>query len=196
MNIKEERAFLQEKIDAIIDTYHGSSFSDLQTIISLRRDLAVYQYRLAAHMRHTYKAKAYSYARRKYWHAKAIHDALMQDIAENKKKPRAINQLEHYAEALEQTHTNRQMEAEDEAQWEGVRAQLSAAKEVLSAMNQEISNEKWEKQTTHYQNKQHGQPDSAIGGEYFNTVGVGPEFGPDNDHLDDDGADPGWEYRD
>lgn len=132
------------EIDAIVDTY-GSQKYGLTTLLELRRSLAVFMYRLTAHVRKVHGNSGVTYARRKYAIAKEVVAAKRVDAKE------AVALSEARAETLNTTQELREQEVWATAELETLKSKIDMGKQVLSAMQQEISVLSWEERTTHYQ---------------------------------------------
>lgn len=139
-----DREYIIGKIDAIVEDY-GSGKSGLTILLEWRRDLAVFLYRLTAHVKDVHGKAAVSYARRKYAIAKEVVEAKKQDVKA------AMDLAEARAETLNVSQEHREAEAWAEAEREAFKAKIDMGKQVLSAMQQEISVLSWEERTTHYQ---------------------------------------------
>ena len=73
-------------------------------------------------------------------------------------KPRPMSRLEQQAEASKQVLESRRQEALADAEFEGVKAMLFAAKEVLHAMAQEIADARDERNYQENATTQQTQP--------------------------------------
>jgi len=135
---------LLSHMDALVDTY-GCGTHDLASLLDMRRDLAVHTYRLTAHVKQAHGNAILSYARRKWAIAKEVVAARKVDVKE------AIALSEARAETMAATQERREAEAWAEAEKEAVRSKIDMSKQVLAAMQQEISVLAWEQRTTHYQ---------------------------------------------
>lgn len=139
-----EREQLISHMDALVDTYHGG-INDVGTLLQVRRDLAVYLYRLTAHMKEVHGNAGLTYARRKWAVAREIVEA------QNADAKMATGKAEYRAETLASVKEAKEAEIWAEADKEALRSKMDAAKQVLQAIQQEIAYEAHEKKTTHYQ---------------------------------------------
>jgi len=146
--MSSDRALTINHISAIVDTY-GAAAHPLPALIEMRRNLAVYLYRLSSHVKSVYGSKATTYVLRKYAIAREMVVAMETDRKAGG-KPRPISQIETQTEALDMILQARKTEAEADSEWEQVRAVLDMGKQILSAMSQEISDLKTEKQNPSY----------------------------------------------
>lgn len=133
------------KIDALVDTY-GSDKHGLTSLLEMRRDLAVWMYRLTAHVKQAHGNAGISYARRKFNVAKEVVAARRVDAKE------AMTLSEARAETLNSTQVARESEVWAEAEKETLKAKIDLGKQVLAAMQQEIAALAFEERTTHFQN--------------------------------------------
>lgn len=138
-----------DKMTALVDTYHAQHH-ELPALIEIRRDLAVQLFYLSSHVKQTYGRKALSYVLRKYAIAREIARAIEDDKAATKKRP--MNMLEAQTEALDHVLQRRKEETEREAEHELLSATIDSAKQVLSAMQQEIAVLAYEYKNSHFQN--------------------------------------------
>lgn len=139
-----------DHIRSIVDTYHEGAHP-LPALIDMRRELAVYLFRLTGHVRSAYGQKLKSYIRRKHGVARAIITAMEDDI-KVMGKAKAMNFYDTATEALDHVRQAKTEEAEADAQWEEVRHVIDLGKQVLAAMQQEIADGRHEKQNAHFQN--------------------------------------------
>lgn len=139
-----ERELIITHIDALVDTYHAG-IKDVETLLEVRRDMAVHLYRLTAYVREVHGAAGLSYARRKWAVAREIVQAMNADAK------LATGKAEYRAEALASVMEAKEAEVWAEADKEALRAKMDAARQVLQAIQQEIAYEAHEKKTTHYQ---------------------------------------------
>lgn len=136
------------KIDALVDTY-GSASHALTSLLEMRRDLAVWMYRLTAHVKQSFGNAGVSYARRKYMIAKEVVAAKAADVKA------AMDLAEARAETLNVSQEHRQAEVWADAEWETLKSKIDMGKQVLAAMQQEISVLSYEERTTHFQTAGH-----------------------------------------
>ena len=135
---------LLDRMTAVVDTYHSTAHP-LPTLIELRRELSGLNWNLANYVKQTYGTKALTYATRKHRTAVEIFSRIEEDEVATGVKKRAMNRLEVEAEASQGVLLARREEGVAEAEFEHVKAMLYAAKEVLSAMGQEIADARDEK---------------------------------------------------
>lgn len=126
------------EMTAIVDSYHAA-VHPIGTLIDMRRMLAGWNWSLSTYVKQTYGSKALTYAKRKHDTAKYIVGEIERDEQTTGTKPRPMSRLEQQAEASQQVLDSRRAEALADAEYEGVKAMLFAAKEVLHAMSQEIA---------------------------------------------------------
>lgn len=126
------------EMTGIVDTYHAQTHP-IATLIDMRRQLAGWNWSLSTYVKQTYGSKALSYAKRKHDTAAYIVGEIEKDENTKGVKARPMSRLEQQAEASEKVLQSRRDEALAEAEFEGVKAMLYAAKEVLHAMAQEIA---------------------------------------------------------
>lgn len=131
------------KMDALVDTYHSGV--DPEGLVALRRELAIYFYRLSEHVRQSHGEAGLAYIRRKFEVAKRIDSAMR----ENAKLSAA--KAETAAEAVEEIKAAREAEVWAEAAREALRTKIEGVKSILASMQQEIAAAAYEKRTTHYQ---------------------------------------------
>lgn len=136
------------EMDAIVDTYHAQDHP-LPVLIKLRRDLAVYLYRLTAFIKEHYEQKAFAGARRKWQYYRELVVAMDKDVAAGKKA--VMNHIEARTEALDAVLQGRKDEARADAAYDELRCRIDATKQVLAAMQQEIADGRHEKTTAHHQ---------------------------------------------
>lgn len=141
MNSKED---VIKRCDELIDTYHAG-IASLTQMLEVRRDLAVNFYYLTSHFRQAYGEARLSYNQRKYAIAKEIVAAKREDTKA------ALDLCANKAELLNASQEAREKEAWAEASMETMKLKFSAIKEVLSAMQQDISSLSHEARTTHHQ---------------------------------------------
>jgi hypothetical protein len=137
-------------IRAIVDTYSAGAHP-LPALIDMRRELAVFLFRLTGHVKSSYGGKLKSYIRRKHGVARAIITAMEEDI-KVMGKAKAMNYYDTATEALDHVRQAKTEEAEADAEWEQLRYTIDIAKQILAAMQQEISDLKTEKSNPSYQN--------------------------------------------
>jgi len=142
--LAQERASTYQKMDDIVDAYMAGRWT-LEELVTMRRKLSGWSYRLTAHYLQVWGEAGMSDARRKFAIAREIVAARGADM----KAPQ--NKLEVNAEALDSTFQNRKAEIWDAAARETLKAKIAGAKEVCGAMSQEISNLSWEKRTHYFQ---------------------------------------------
>lgn len=133
------------KCDQLIDAYHAGAH-DLHSLIDMRRELAVWTYRLSAHTKDVHGQAGLSYLMRKYRIAQSIVDARASDAK------KAMNIMEQEALKMPSVIDAHKDEIRAESEKEDLKTKLTFIKEVLSSMNQEISVLAQEARTTHYQN--------------------------------------------
>jgi hypothetical protein len=139
-----------DHIRSLVDTY-GAGAHPLPDLIEMRRDLAVYLFRLSSHVKSTYGGKLKSYIRRKHGVARAIITAMEEDI-KVMGKAKAMNFYDTATEALDHVRQAKTEEAEADAEWEEVRLIVDLGKRILDSMSQEISDLKIEKSNPSYTN--------------------------------------------
>ncbi len=144
----KERAMLVGKCDQLVDAYHAGAH-DLHSLIDMRRELAVWSYRLSAHTKDVHGQAGLSYLMRKYETASAILSARGMDASA---KPPAMNVLEVQAQQLPSVVNAQKAEIIAEAEKEALKSKLDFVKKVLESMNQELSILSYEAKTTHFQN--------------------------------------------
>jgi len=135
-------------IRAIVDTYSAGAHP-LPALIDMRRELAVYLFRLTGHVKGAYGSKLRSNIVRKHAFYREIVVAMDRD-KQALGKPRAMNAYEVETEAMDHVLQARKQEVEADAQWEEVRYVIDIAKQILASMQQEISDLKTEKQNPSY----------------------------------------------
>jgi hypothetical protein len=138
-------------IRAIVDTYSAGAHP-LPALIDMRRELAVYLFRLTGHVKGAYGGKLKSYIRRKHGVARAIITAMEDDI-KVMGKAKAMNFYDTATEALDHVRQAKTEEAEADAEWEEVRLIVDLGKRILDSMSQEISDLKIEKSNPSYTNQ-------------------------------------------
>lgn len=141
MNSKEN---IIVECDRLIDTYHAG-IGSLTQMLEVRRDLAVNYYYLTSHYKQAYGTARLSYNQRKFAIAKEIVAAKRDDTKA------ALELCANRAELLNASQEAREKEAWAEAEMEAMKMKFSAIKEVLAAMQQDISSLSHEARTTHYQ---------------------------------------------
>jgi len=134
------------KCDQLVDAYHAGAH-DLHSLIDMRRELAIWSYRLSAHTKDVHGQAGLSYLMRKYRIAESIIDARASDAK------KAMNIMEQEALKMPSVIAAHKDEIRAESEKEDLKSKLTFVKEVLSSMNQEISVLAQEARTTHYQNQ-------------------------------------------
>lgn len=142
-----EKDLIIKACDDIVDSYHAA-MHDIETLLKMRRELAVNMYRLSAFVKETYGQAGLSYAQRKYKTAYTM----MVNKDEDPKLAQGANETK--AEASQQVMEARTAEVWADAEREALRVKVDMGKQVLQAMQQELANEAYEKRTTHFQNAQ------------------------------------------
>jgi hypothetical protein len=142
-----EQEQITNHCDAIADTYLGGGHS-LDNLLTMRRELAVYGYRLGAFTKQAWGEAGMTYLQRKYAIAKAITDARAMDAAP---KATPMNVLEVKAQQLPSVVDAQEKELWAEASKEALKVKLEFIRQVLGAMTQEISVLSHEMKTTAYQ---------------------------------------------
>lgn len=140
-------SYIVSQCDALVDTY-GSASHGLTSLLEMRRDLAVHMYRLTAHVKAAHGSAGITYGRRKFAIAKEVVAARRIDGKE------AIALCEARAETLNSTQEQREAEVWAGAELETLKSKIDMGKQVLQAMQQEISVLAWEERTAHYQSAQ------------------------------------------
>jgi len=143
----QERDQLLSDIDAIVDTY-GSGEHPLPTLIELRRNLAVLGYRLSTHIKQVYGDAGMAYAVRKFTIAREILKARKIDAS----KPPPMNVLEVTVMEVDEVKAAQKNEIDKDASKEDLRGRLDFIKQVLAAIQQEISVLSHEQKHAQYQN--------------------------------------------
>lgn len=141
-----DRDTIIKEIDAIVDTYHSAEHP-LPVLIELRRNLAVFSYRLAAHVKEVYGKAGLTYATRKFRIAEHIVGARNIDA----KAP--ISFLETSALKIPAVMEAQKAEIEAEAEREGLIARIRAINNVLASLQQEIADLRAEKNNPSYSNE-------------------------------------------
>lgn len=154
--MNSDRTLTIQKIHTLVDTYHSGSHP-LPVLMELRREIAVYTFRLSAHIKSAYIKKGYSNAARKWQFAREIVTAREKD-AKAGGKPRALNAIEMETESLDYVLQAKKQEVEAEAEWEEVKSTIDLAKQVLSALMQEISDGGHEKRYAHFLDQVQQEP--------------------------------------
>lgn len=144
--MQAERIALTKKVDDIIDTYHAGAH-DLHTLVEMRRDLAVWSYRLSAHVKQVHGEAGLTYLNRKYRISEAIVDARSHDAKI------AMNLLEQQALKMPSVRLAQEKEVWAEADKEALRTKLDFIKQVLASFQQEIAVLAHELKNTAYQNQ-------------------------------------------
>lgn len=147
--LSQERTMLIGKCDGLVDVYHMGAH-DLHSLLEMRRELAVWGYRLSAHTKQVHGEAGLSYLQRKYTIARAITDARNLDATQ---KPPAMNVLEVQAQQLPSVVQAQQDETWREAEKDALKNKLLFIQQVLSSMSQELSVLSQEARNTHYQNQ-------------------------------------------
>ena len=145
------------EMTAIVDSYHAQAHP-IGTLIDMRRQLAGWNWSLSTYVKQTYGSKALTYAKRKHDTAAYIMGEIERDEQTTGTKPRPMSRLEQQAEASKQVLESRRQEALADAEFEGVKAMLFAAKEVLHAMAQEIADARDERNYQENATTQQTQP--------------------------------------
>jgi len=138
-------------IRSLVDTYSGGSHP-LPALIEMRRELAVYLFRLTGHVKSSYGGKLKSYIRRKHGVARAIITAMEEDI-KVMGKAKAMNFYDTATEALDHVRQAKTEEAEADAEWEQLRYTIDIAKQILASMQQELADLRTEKSNPSYTNE-------------------------------------------
>jgi hypothetical protein len=145
--LAQERKELISAMDAICDTYFGGGHP-LDALITMRRELAVYSYRLSAHVKQVFGEAGLAYAVRKHTIAKEI----LRERSVDAKKPEPMNVLEVKVLGVDAVKLAQTDEVWKDAAREALKSKLDFVKQVLSSLNQEISVEANERRNAHYQN--------------------------------------------
>jgi hypothetical protein len=148
--MNSDRTLTIQKIRELVDEYHNGSHP-LPTLIELRREIAVYAFRLSAHIKDIYIKKGYNNAARKWQFASEIVAARDRDIKAGG-KPKAMNAIEVEVESLNHVLQAKKAEVEAEAEYEEVKVTIDLAKQVLSALQQEIADQRHEQSNAQFQN--------------------------------------------
>lgn len=146
--LAQERQQLIGHLDALVDTYSAGEHS-VDNLITLRRDLAVTLYRVAAHIKQVHGEAGLSYVTRKFVVAKAILDARRLDA--DPKKPTPMNVLETRVLEIDDVKKAHTDEVWKDAAREELRSKVDGAKQVLAALQQEIAFLTYEYKNTHQQ---------------------------------------------
>ena len=120
--MNSDRTLTIKKIRELVDEY-GNGAHPLPTLIELRRELAVYLFRLGSHVKDAFGRKGYQNAFRKYAFYREIATAIEKDKAALG-KARAMNQYETQTEAMDSVLQAKKAEVDAEAEWEEVRATI------------------------------------------------------------------------
>lgn len=142
--LTKERIMLIGKCDQLVDAYHAGAH-DLHSLVDMRRELAVWSYRLSAHTKDVHGQAGLSYLMRKYRISESIVDARASDAK------KAMNIMEQEAMKMPSVIAAHKEEIWAEAEKEALRSKLASVKEVLSSMNQEISVLSQEMKNAHFQ---------------------------------------------
>lgn len=143
MNDRDE---IIKELDTLIDEYHTVALP-LPRLIEVRRAIAVFSYRLAAHVKAVYGRAGLTYATRKFRIAEHIVGARNIDA----KAP--ISFLELSALKTPSVMQAQTEEIDADADREGLNARLRAINNVLQSLTQEIAELRSEKSNTNYQNQ-------------------------------------------
>jgi hypothetical protein len=143
--LAKERTMLVGKCDQLVDTYHAGAH-DMHSLIEMRRELAVWSYRLSAHTKDVHGQAGLGYLMRKYRIAESIVDARASDAK------KAMNILEQEAMKMPSVVAAHKDEIWAEAEKEALKSKLDFVKKVLESMNQELSILSHEAKTAHFQN--------------------------------------------
>jgi hypothetical protein len=146
--LAQERKELISAMDAICDTYFGGGHP-LDALITMRRELAVYSYRLSAHVKQVFGEAGLAYAVRKHTIAKEI----LRERSVDAKKPEPMNVLEVKVLGVDAVKLAQTDEVWKDATREELKAKLDLAKQVLASLQQEISVLAYEMKTTHFQSE-------------------------------------------
>jgi hypothetical protein len=138
-----DRDTIIKEIDGIIDTYQ-SGISSLPDLLVLRRNLAIYSYSLASHIKQTYGKAALGYAKRKYEIAAHIVSARNIDA----KAP--LGFLEQSALKTPAVMEAQEKEIWAEAEKEELQGRLRTINNVLASMQQEAADMRVEKSNPSY----------------------------------------------
>lgn len=131
-------------IDNIVDSYYAALYSPAE-LLDMRRELAVWLYRLTSHVKDVFGGALASNLTRKRRIAEHILNARSQDS----KIP--MNFLEEQALTLPTVVDAQTKEIWAEAERDALKMKISACGQVLSAMSQELADLLQEKRTTTYQ---------------------------------------------
>jgi len=142
--MSNEKDTIITAMDTIVDTYQSQDHP-LPVLIELRRNLAIWLYRLTAHVKQTYGTAGLKYAQRKYRIAQHIVDARAVDAKA------AIGFLEHSAAKMPSVMQAQEDEVWAEAEKEQLKARIRATDNVLQALQQEIADLRTEKSNPSYQ---------------------------------------------
>lgn len=144
--LSQERTMLTSKCDGLVDAYHIGAH-DLHSLLEMRRELAVWGYRLSAHTKQVHGEAGLSYLQRKHTIARVIVDARNLDA----KKP--MNIMEQEAMCLPSVVQAQQDEVWRESEKDALKNKLLFIQQVLSSMSQELSVLSQEARSTYYQNQ-------------------------------------------
>ncbi len=136
---------LISECDKLVDAYFAGAH-DIHSLIDMRRELAVWGYRLSTNVKDVYGEAGLSYLTRKHRIAESILDAKAADSR------KAMNILEQEAMKMPSVIRAQSDEVKKEAAKEGLKVKLDFLKQVLGSMTQEIAVLSHEMKTTHYQN--------------------------------------------
>lgn len=142
-----ERENIVKEIDLLIDAYFGDK-QTLELLLVMRRQLAVFGYRLEAHMKEVGGQAGLTNIRRKFAIAKEVVAARKVDAKE------AIALAEARAETLNSTQDAREKEVWAIAEHEALKGKLDFIKQILGSMMQEIAFLTHEHKTINYYNTQ------------------------------------------
>lgn len=131
-------------MDSLVEEYYAASW-DLDRLFDLRRELAVWLYRLTSHVKDVFGGALASNLTRKRRIAEHILNARSQDS----KIP--MNFLEEQALTLPTVADAQTREIWADAERDALKMKVDACKQVLASMQQEIADASHEKKTTHFQ---------------------------------------------